>query len=202
VMEGGDRYGESGKLDVLGDPAEGWAGVDAFGGERSVFSGRWRSVMVNVPPVAGIRETSPRVVENVERSSCAYCDGEMGCKKLRKKQIRGVGDIGIVMLNLEKFIVDIDGGPETVQAKRTYICGSQVPLALNTELDSDARQRDLSFAIFLKLFKYASGRCHPFEVVCENKSDCERFTSIKSPAEVALSLTRCDRSGYQSPAGL
>jgi hypothetical protein len=34
--------------------------------------GRWRSVMVNVPPVAGMRETSPMAVENVDRSSCAY----------------------------------------------------------------------------------------------------------------------------------
>ena len=84
MMEGGDRYGESGKSDVLGDPAESWAEVDAFEGERSVFSERWRSVIVNVPPVAGMRETSPRAVENVERSSCAYCDGEMDCKKLRK----------------------------------------------------------------------------------------------------------------------
>jgi hypothetical protein len=84
VMEGRDRYGELGKLDVFGDPAESWAEVDAFEGERSVFSERWRSVIVNVPPVAGMRETSPRAVENVERSSCAYYDGEMDCKKLRK----------------------------------------------------------------------------------------------------------------------
>lgn len=84
MMEGGDRYSESGKLDVFGDPAESWAEVDAFEGERSVFSERWRSVIVNVPPVAGMRETSPRAVENVERSSCAYYDGEMDCKKLRK----------------------------------------------------------------------------------------------------------------------
>jgi hypothetical protein len=91
VMEGGDRYGESSKLDALGDPVESWAEVDAFGGERSVFSERWRSVIVNVPPVAGMRETSPRAVENVERSSCAYCDGEMDCKKLRKTDQRDWG---------------------------------------------------------------------------------------------------------------
>jgi hypothetical protein len=89
VMGGGGRYGVSGKMDVLGDPTESRAEVDAFGGERSVFSERWSSEMVNVPPVAGMRETSPRAVEKVERSSCAYCDGEMDCKKLRKIDQRG-----------------------------------------------------------------------------------------------------------------
>jgi hypothetical protein len=102
VMGGSGRYDVSGKLNVLGDPAVSWAEVDTFGGERSVFSERWRSVMVNVPPVAGMRETSPRAVENVERSSCAYCDGEMDCKKLRKIDRRG-WDIGIMMLNLQKI---------------------------------------------------------------------------------------------------
>ena len=84
MMGGSGRYDLSSKLGALGDPAVSWAEIDDFGGERSVFSERWRSVMVNFPPVAGIRETSPRAVENVERSSCAYCDGEMDCKKLRK----------------------------------------------------------------------------------------------------------------------
>jgi hypothetical protein len=102
VMGGSGRYGGLGKPDVLGDPAVSWVEADAFGGGRSVFSERWRSVMVNVPPVAGIRETSPRAVENVERSSCAYCDGEMDCKKLRKIDQRG-WDIGIMLLNLPKL---------------------------------------------------------------------------------------------------
>jgi hypothetical protein len=74
VMGGSGRYDVSSKLDAPGDPAVSWAEIDDFGGERSAFSERWRSVMVNVPPVAGMRETSPRAVENVERSSCAYCD--------------------------------------------------------------------------------------------------------------------------------
>jgi hypothetical protein len=30
---------------------------------------------VKTPPVAGCRATSPRAVENVERSSWAYCEG-------------------------------------------------------------------------------------------------------------------------------
>jgi hypothetical protein len=84
VMDGGGRCDESGKPDMFGDPVVRWVGVDVFGGERSVFSERWRSVMVNVPLVAGMRETSPRAVENVERSSCAYYDEEMNRKKLRK----------------------------------------------------------------------------------------------------------------------
>ena len=85
MMGGSGRYGVSGKLDVPGDPVESWAEVDAFGEERSIFSERWRSVMVNVPPVAGIRETSPRMVENVERSSCAYWDAEMDLSEIEKK---------------------------------------------------------------------------------------------------------------------
>ena len=31
------------------------------------------NVMVKTPPVEGLRATSPREVENVWRSSCAYC---------------------------------------------------------------------------------------------------------------------------------
>jgi hypothetical protein len=86
VMGGSGKDGGSGKLDVPRDSTETWVEVDTFGSERSVFSERWRSVMVNVPPVAGMRETSPRAVENVERSSCAYCDVEMDCQKGKKKQ--------------------------------------------------------------------------------------------------------------------
>lgn len=33
----------------------------------------WRMVTVKMPPVVGIRATSPREVENVERSSWANC---------------------------------------------------------------------------------------------------------------------------------
>ncbi len=47
------------------------------GGDPRTASGRWRSVMMNVPEVEGMRETSPRVVEKVERSSCAYCGVEL-----------------------------------------------------------------------------------------------------------------------------
>jgi hypothetical protein len=39
--------------------------------------------MVKMPPVAGIRETSPRVVEKVERSSCAYWDMDEMSEKMR-----------------------------------------------------------------------------------------------------------------------
>jgi hypothetical protein len=60
----------SGKLDGDKDVLRsGWP-EEVVGGGRC--EGRWMSVMVNVPPVAGMRETSPRAVENVERSSCAY----------------------------------------------------------------------------------------------------------------------------------
>lgn len=35
--------------------------------------GEWKISTVKVPPVEGWRATSPREVENVERSSWAYC---------------------------------------------------------------------------------------------------------------------------------
>jgi hypothetical protein len=63
----------SGKLDGEREVLRSGVLEGAFGGETSLGGkGRWASVMVNVPPVAGTRETSPRVVEKVERSSCAY----------------------------------------------------------------------------------------------------------------------------------
>ena len=40
---------------------------------EEVGSVEWRIVTVKIPPVLGRRETSPREVENVERSSWANC---------------------------------------------------------------------------------------------------------------------------------
>lgn len=63
----------SGKLDEEREVLRSGGPDGAFGGKTSFGDeDRWASVIVNVPPVAGMRETSPRAVEKVERSSCAY----------------------------------------------------------------------------------------------------------------------------------
>jgi hypothetical protein len=82
--------------------------------------------MVNVPPVAGMRETSPRAVENVERSSCAYCDEEMDCKKLRKIGQRG-WDIGIMIAQSPKnlsLILMVDRDCTTIANLHTRLSSS------------------------------------------------------------------------------
>ena len=56
-------------------------------------------------------------------------------------------------------------------ASFTYICSPQVPLALHTELDGDARERNLGFAIFVELFGRASGRGHPSDALATMAND-------------------------------
>lgn len=52
----------------------------------------------------------------------------------------------------------------------TYICSPQVPLALHTELDGDARERDFGFAIFVELLLRGFRRGHR-SVTLENMAN-------------------------------
>lgn len=54
-------------------PADPGCGGDTKDEEVLLAVGEWKISTVKVPPVDGWRATSPREVENVERSSWAYC---------------------------------------------------------------------------------------------------------------------------------